>query len=142
MYKYHFSRKQIVKINYSFSPWSEISFGVRERLTLRTVLLNTFICDIFCVIANFEIPNYADDSTSFGAKLDGRSVVDELEISSSILFTCLKDNYMKANIEKSHVLLSGKKNLTPNIDGKVIESKDIKFYSVQLLILTSHLINI
>ena len=109
MYKYLFSSKQVVKINDSFSPWSEILFGVRQRLILRTLLLNTFICDIFCVIVNFEIPNYADDSIPFGAKLDGRSVVDELEISSSILFPCLKDNYMKTNIEKSHVLLSGKK---------------------------------
>ena len=81
----------------------------------------------FLCYCKFEIPNDADDSTPLGAKLEGRSVVDELEISSSTLFTCLKDNYMKANIEKSHVLLSGKKNLTPNIDGKVIESKDIKF---------------
>ena len=142
MNKYLFSRKQVVKINDSFSPWSEILLGVRQRSILRPLLLNTFICDIFCVIVNFKIPNYADDSTPFGAKLDGRSIVDELEISSSILFTCLEDNYMKANIEKSHDLLSGKKNFTPNIDGKVIESKDIKFYLVQLLILTSHLINI
>ena len=91
-------------------------------------------------MVNFEIENYADDSTPFSAKLDGRSV--ELEISSSILFTWLKDNYMKANTENSHIPLSGKNNLEPNIDGKVIKSKDIKFYLVELLILTSHLISI
>ena len=93
-------------------------------------------------MVNLEIINYADDSTLFSAKLNGRSVVDELQISFSILFTWLKDNYMKANTEKNHGLLSGKSYLTPNIDGKVIESTDIKFYSVQLLILTSHLNNI
>ena len=70
-------------------------------------------------MVNFEIENYADDSTPFSAKLDRRSV--ELEISSSILFTWLKDNYMKANIENSHIPLSGKNNLEPNTDGKVIK---------------------
>ena len=51
---------------------------------------------MFCLMVNFEIANYPDDSTPFRAKLDDRSVVDELEILSSILFTWLKKNYMKA----------------------------------------------
>ena len=78
----------------------------------------------FYFMVNFEIANYVDDSTPFRAKLDGRLVVDELEISSSILFTWLKNNCMKANTDKSHLLLSGKNNLTANIDGNVTESED------------------
>ena len=31
---------------------------------------------------------------------------------------------MKANTNKNHLLLSGKNNLTANIDGNVIESED------------------
>ena len=54
-------------------------------------------------MVNFEIANYADDPTSFSARLDGRSVVDELEISSSVIFTWLKNNCMKANTDKSHL---------------------------------------
>ena len=88
------------------------------------MLFNISICDVFYFMVNFEIEYYADDSTPFSAKLDGRSVGDELEISSSILFTWLKNNYMKANTDKSHLLLSGKNNPTPNIDGNVIESED------------------
>ena len=75
-------------------------------------------------MVNFEIASYVDDSTPFRAKLDGRLVVDELEISSSILFTWLKNNCMKANTDKSHLLLSGKNNLAANIDGNVTESED------------------
>ena len=78
---------------------------------------------------NFEVVNYADDQTPFSAKLDGRSVIDELEISSSILFIWIKDNYMKTYTEKRHVPLTGINNLTANTDGKVIESKDIKLLS-------------
>ena len=62
--------------------------------------------------------------TPFSAKPDGRSVVDELKISSLILVSWLKNNYMKANIDKSHLLLSEKNNFTSNIDGNVIESED------------------
>ena len=79
---------------------------------------------MFYSIVNFEIENYGDDSTPFSVKLDGRSVVDDLEISSSILFTWLKNNYMKANTDKNHRLLSNKNNLTVNIDGNVLESED------------------
>ena len=112
-----------MKINDSFSSWSEILFGVPQGSILGPWLFNIFICDMFYFMVNFEIANYADDWTPFSAKLDGRLVVDELEISSSILFIWLKNNFMKANTDKSHLLLSGKNNLTANIDENVIESE-------------------
>ena len=102
IYNYLSNRKQRVKINDSSSSWS----------------------DMFYFMVNFEIANYADGSTPFSAKLDCRSIPDKLEISSSILFTYLRNNYMKANTDKSNLLLSGKNNLTPNIGGNVIESED------------------
>ena len=39
---------------------------------------------MFYFIGYFEFANYGDDSTPVSAKLDTRSVVDELEVSSSI----------------------------------------------------------
>ena len=42
---------------------------------------------MFYFMEDYEIANYADDSTPFSAKLDHKSVVQELEVSSSILFT-------------------------------------------------------
>ena len=38
--------------------------------------------------------------TPFSAKLNHKLVVEELEISSSVLFTHLRNNYMKANTER------------------------------------------
>ena len=78
---------------------------------------------MFYFMEDYEIANYADDSTPFSTKPDHKSVVQELEVSSSILFTWLRNNYMKANTDKSHLLLSGNSNLTANIDGNVIESE-------------------
>ena len=85
---------------------------------------------MFYFMEDFEIANYADNLTPFSAKLNHESVVEELEISSSVLFTWLQNNYMKTNTEKSHLLLSGSNKLTANIDVNVIEPEDIKFYLV------------
>ena len=79
---------------------------------------------MFYFMEDFEIANYADDSTPFSAKLNHKSVVEELEISSSVLFTWLRNNYMKVNTEKSHLLASDSNKTTANIDGNVTESED------------------
>ena len=51
-----------------------------------------FNCDTLYFIEDFEIANYADDATPFSAKLYHKSVAEELEISSSVLFTWLRNN--------------------------------------------------
>ena len=115
------NRKQRAKIKYSFSFWSEILFGGPEGF--EPLLFNIFTCDMFYFMEGFEIANYADDSTPISAKLDGRTVVNELKISYSILFTWLKNNYVKENTSRSHLLLSANNKLAANIDGTVIESE-------------------
>ena len=79
---------------------------------------------MFYFMESFEMENYADDSTPIRGKLDGRTVVNELKISSSILFIWLKNNYVKENTSRSHLLLSANNKLAANIDGTVIESED------------------
>ena len=73
---------------------------------------------------DFKMANYAYDSTTFSAKLNHESAVEELELSSSVLFTWLRNNYIKPNTDKSHILLSGSNYLATNNDGNVIESED------------------
>ena len=78
----------------------------------------------FMEVLNFEIANYADDSTPFSAKLNHKSGVGELEISSSVLFIWFRNNYMKGNTDKSHILPSGSNQLTADIYGNDTESED------------------
>ena len=60
---------------------------------------------MFYFLEGLDIANYADDTTPLSAKKDHNSVIEELEMSSSILFKWLRNNYMKANTDKSHILL-------------------------------------
>ena len=43
-------------------------------------------------MGDFEIANYADASIAFSAKLNHKSVLEELKISSAVLFTQLPNN--------------------------------------------------
>ena len=51
------------------------------------------------------------------------SVIHTLEASTLSLFTWFNNNFMKANSDKSHILLSCSEPSTALIDGSSIESK-------------------
>ena len=59
-------------------------FGFPQGSFLGPLLFNVFICDKFCFLKDFNIANYADDSTLYTAAKN--IVVNNLEESSSILF--------------------------------------------------------
>ena len=63
IHNYLFNRKQRVKVNDSHSSWSEILFGVPQGSIFGPSLYNIFVRDMFYFMENFEIANYAYDST-------------------------------------------------------------------------------
>ena len=79
---------------------------------------------MFYFLEDFDIANYADDSTPYCAGKSAEFVVNNLEQSSAILFEWLNNNYMKVNTGKSHLLLSGNSRATATIDNSCIESED------------------
>ena len=79
---------------------------------------------MFYFLEDFDIANYADDSTPYCPGKTAEFVVNNLEQSSTILIECLGNNYMKANSGKSHLLLSGNFRTTAKIDNRYIESED------------------
>ena len=124
IHRYLSNRKKRVKINDTYSSWSEILFGVPQGPILGPLLFNIFICDMFYFLEGFDIANYADDSTPYCAGKSAESVVNNLEQSSRILFKWLNNNYMKVNTGKSHLLLSGNSRATATTDNSYIESED------------------
>ena len=99
-------------------------FGVPQRSILEPLLFNILIYDIFYFLEDFDIANYADNSTPYCAAKSAEFVVNHLEQSSTILFEWLSNNYMKVNTGKSHLLLSGNSRATATIDNRYIESED------------------
>ena len=124
VYAYLAKRNQRVKINDSFSSWKEILYGVPQGSILGPLFFNIFICDMFYLLEDFGVANYADDSTPYCSGVDYEGVSENLEKSSAILFKWLKDNYMKINTDKSHLIMSGNAKVTANIDGNFIESEN------------------
>ena len=50
--------------------------------------------------------NYADDATPYVCRKDITSVIKSLEDAAEIVFTWFKNNQMKCNEDKCHVVLS------------------------------------
>ena len=68
--------------------------------------LNIFICDLFMFLPKYGIANYADDNTPYSTGT-GIHNISDLEKASDILPKWFMDNYLKANPDQYHVLLSG-----------------------------------
>ena len=94
------------------------------RVNFRTFVNHISISDMFYFLEDFDIVNYAHDSTSYCAGKSAEFVVNNLEQSSTTFFEWLSNNYMKVNTGKSHLLLSGNSRTTATIDNRYTESED------------------
>ena len=106
IFDYLTNRKQRTKIGNDYSSRRKILYGVPQGSILVPLLLNIFICDLFLITDDFEMANYADDRTPCVCGKDITSVIKSLENAAEIVFTWFKNNHMKGNKDKYHVVLS------------------------------------
>ena len=59
------NRKQRTKINSAYSSWDEILFGVPQASILGLSRFNIFLYDLFYMMSETDITNYAEDNTSY-----------------------------------------------------------------------------
>ena len=55
-------REQKTKINQSYSSWEDILFGVSQGSILSSILFNIFLDDLFLMVDDVDIANYADET--------------------------------------------------------------------------------
>ena len=129
VHDYLSNRKQRVKLNETFSSWRDIEYGVPQGYILGPLLFNIHMYDLFYFLDNVGIANYADDTTLYTVKANNGSALNALETSSQKLFKWFKNIFMKANSDKSDLLLSCYEPSTLVIDGSPIETntKEVLF---------------
>ena len=108
-------RRRRIKINDVHSSWSEAHFEIPQGSVLGPFLFNLFICDLFMFVPKNGIANYANDNTSHSAGTGSHNIVSNLQQASGILSNWFQDNYLKANPDKYHVLLSETQLIIKNI---------------------------
>ena len=73
--------------------------------------------DLFYECKDSSVASYADDKTPYSYATDILSVALELQASATKLFGWFRNNSLKANPGKSHILLSSKKPEIASVDG-------------------------
>ena len=74
------------------------------------LIFNIFLCDLFLFKPNIDLVSYAEDNTPFA--MDGSSeleVINEIKSLAESLTLWFRNNCMKVNPDKCHLLLSDKK---------------------------------
>ena len=110
------NRQQRTKVNNAFSRYSEIIYGVPQGSVLGPLLFNVYICDIFFDIIECDIASYADDNTPYNFDFSLDNVISNLEKSTNSLLNWFKENHMKANADKCHLLASSNESCTAKIE--------------------------
>ena len=118
------NRKQRTKINGSYSSWEETLFEVPQGSILGTLLFNIFICDLFIIMDDINIANYADDNTPLVSGDTPLNVTTSLENATEKLFEWFANNHMKANHDKYHLLMSTLTSISIKVKDYMIKNSD------------------
>ena len=135
LHSYLTGRWQRIKINQSVSSWTELLHGVPQGSVLGPLLFNIYINDLFFIIEQTDICNYADDNTLNACDMSLYELVRRLERDSLLAIEWFQNNYMKLNEDKCHLLISGFKHeiIWANIGtNKVWESNEEKLLGLNI----------
>ena len=122
IHNYLTKRKQRTKINHLYSAWEDVLVRVPQGSILGPILLNIFLSDLFLVVDDFDIANYADDNTIYKEHDNIDDLITSLQDVVSTLFKWFSGNQMKGGTDKCHLLLSKDESFEIHIGNSFIES--------------------
>ena len=136
------NRIQRVRINSSFSCYSNVESGVPQGSISGPLFFHIFICDFFFDDIDIDLANYADDTTLYAYDLENVKVIKLLEKNIDKLLDWFSDNFLKSNPDKCHLLINTDKNVALKIKNETITNSSNKliknclvYYSIISLIL-------
>ena len=96
IYSYLDRRKQRVEMDGSFSSWRKTSVGVPEGSILGPLLLNICLNDLFMVVKESKICNYADDTSIYVCDRKHEKIINNLENETLIVSEWFQNSCMEA----------------------------------------------
>ena len=75
------------------------------------------ICDLFLWDYKCDTASYADDNTPYTSDVNLNSVLEKLKSSTRAIFRWFKENQMKANPDKCHLLVTTSALTSVNLNG-------------------------
>ena len=100
------NRFQRVRVNSHFSSWLKIRFGVPQGSIFGPLMFNIDMADLFLIVIESIISNYADDNNPFLCANDDNTVMEKLTHDAYSLLDWFNSNGFKANPDKFHLLAS------------------------------------
>ena len=130
-------RKPKIKINKTFSNWTNILHGVPQGSILGPLIFTVFLYDLFLFKPNIDLVSYADDSTPFAMGCSSElEVINEIKSVMESLTLWFRNNCMKVNPDKFHLLLSDKKVITWIFVMRSFQVRAVKSFSGLKLIIS------
>ena len=105
IHSYLTGRKQRVKVNGASCEWQETKLGVPQGSVLGPLLFNIYINDLFYLLKDADICNYADDTTIYVCDNHLKNIQNRLERDALKLSGWFHENYMKLNDDQCHLLV-------------------------------------
>ena len=101
-----------------------IAIGVPQGSIIGPLLFNIYLADLFLIVDDIDIANYADDNTPYNTADDIDGVIAPFENASNTLPKWFSDNPFKGNADKCPLLVNIKDEVMMKIvDLNIVNSE-------------------